>query len=418
MKIQRAAVVGAGTMGSGIAQVLSQSGIEVILKDVSPEFVQSGLDKIKAMYASRVKKEVLTEKEAEFLFSHIKGTTSYDDFKQVDLVIEAALEQIEAKKEIFGQLDKICPPQAILATNTSALSISEIAAHTKRPDKIVGMHFFNPAQTMKLVEVIPGLNTSQETVETALELCRNWKKTPVRVDECPGFLVNRLLFPYLNEALYALQDGAASIFQIDEQVVKLGMPMGPFALFDMTGIDVCAHVNQFLYREYGPRFEPAKLIELMSEAGCYGQKKGAGFYLHLKGAPVKSDSPKQENPELAKLVANAAKASAKPEKSLPFDAYRVILPMFNEAIYALQEHVVESCDVDVAMQYGCGMSKGLLTLAEEKGFAWILNQLDTYHAAYGERFRPAWLLRKLVRAGMHDFSQCKQASKKEKVAVR
>lgn len=418
MKIQRAAVVGAGTMGSGIAQVLSQSGIEVILKDVSAEFVQSGLDKIKAMYASRVKKELLTEKEAEFLFSHIKGTTSYDDFKQVDLVIEAALEQIDAKKEIFGELDKICPPHAILATNTSALSISEIAAHTKRPDKIVGLHFFNPAQTMKLVEVIPGLNTSKDTVDTALELCRGWKKTPVRVEECPGFLVNRLLFPYLNEALYALQDGAATIFQIDEEVVKLGMPMGPFALFDMTGIDVCAHVNQFLYGEYGPRFEPAKLIELMSQAGFYGQKKGAGFFMHPKGAPVKSDTPKQENPELAKLVANAKNASAKPNKNLPFDAYRVILPMFNEAIYALQEHVVEACDVDVAMQYGCGMSKGLLTLAEDKGFAWILNQLETYQAAYGERFRPAWLLRKLVRAGMHDFSQCKKADKKEKVAVR
>jgi len=216
MKVQKAAVVGAGAMGSGIAQVLSAAGIEVILKDVKQDFVDRGLANIKRMYDSRVKKGTLSQTEADYLFANVKGATDYKGFEDVDLVIEAALETIEIKKEIFSELDKICPPHAVLASNTSALSISEIAACTKRPQQVLGMHFFNPAQTMKLVEVIPGIRTAKRTVDGALALCRELNKVPVKVEECPGFLVNRLLFPYLNEALYVLQEGKVSPHDMDK----------------------------------------------------------------------------------------------------------------------------------------------------------------------------------------------------------
>jgi 3-hydroxyacyl-CoA dehydrogenase len=402
MKIQRAAVVGAGTMGAGIAQVLSQAGIEVVLKDVKQEFVESGLSKIKRMYESRVKKETLTQSQADELFGKISGTTTFDQFADVDLVIEAALETIEVKLGIFKELDRVCPKHAILASNTSALSISAIAEATKRQDKVLGMHFFNPAQFMKLVEVIPGLKTSKETTDEVIALCQKLKKIPVRVEECPGFLVNRLLFPYLNEALYALQEGIATVEQIDQAMVELGMPMGPFTLLDMTGLDVCAHVNNFLYGQYGLRFAPAKLLDLMVAHGFLGQKSGAGFYLHGKGQPAK-DAVKEINPELKSLIAEANKVNAKPAAGRPFDGIRLLLPMFNEAIYALQEKVVAVEDVDVAMQAGCGMNKGLLSLAEEHGFAWCQDKLNYYEQAYGERFRPAWLLNKLVAANVHDY---------------
>lgn len=414
MKVQKAAVVGAGTMGAGIACVLSQTGMEVILKDVSQEFVERGLSNIKRMYDSRVKKEILTQTEADYLFANIKGSTTYEDFKDVDLVIEAALETMDLKRQIFADLDKICPPHAILATNTSALSISEIASCTKRPSQVLGMHFFNPAQTMKLVEVIPGVHTSPLITEKMLQLCRDLNKIPVRVEECPGFLVNRLLFPYLNEALYVLTEGSATVEDIDKKAVEFGLPMGPFTLLDMTGIDVCLHVTDYLYSEYGPRFEPAPLLKLMVERGYLGQKKEAGFYLHPKGQQLKKDEPKPINPELKSLIEESRKLKSPAKASASFDVHRIILPMFNEALYALQEKVVAVHDVDVAMQWGCGMSKGLLSLAEAKGLDWCLSELRTYEKLHGERFRPAWLATKFVRADLRDFKELKA----EPVAAR
>ncbi|HEY9777354.1 MAG TPA: 3-hydroxyacyl-CoA dehydrogenase NAD-binding domain-containing protein [Planktothrix sp.] len=410
MKVQKAAVIGAGAMGGGIAQVLSQAGIEVLLKDIEQSYVDKGLANIKRMYDSRVKKEVMTQSEADRLFGLIEGTTSYDGFTNVDIVIEAALEQINVKVDIFKHLDSICPSRTILATNTSALSISEIGSATRRAEKVVGMHFFNPAQFMKLVEVIPGVRTSNETVEAAVELCKNLKKTAVRVKECPGFLVNRLLFPYLNEALYVLQEGIATPEEVDNAVVEFGMPMGPFTLLDMTGIDVCAHVNEFLYSEYGPRFLPSPLLAKFMQHKQLGQKTGAGFFRHDKDQPAKKGEPKQVNPMLEKLVKEANQNVAPAKSSKKFEALRVLLPMFNEATYALQEDVVQAADVDVAMQLGCGMTNGLLTIAKDKGLDWCLKELEQYQAVHGERFRPSWLLKKLVRAGVKDFSSLEPAT--------
>lgn len=404
MKVQRAAVIGAGTMGAGIACVLAQGGIEVLLKDVKQDFVDRGLQNIKRMLDSRVKKEVITQEQADRMMKAVKGTTSYDGFEDVDLVIEAALEEIDIKLEIFKELDKRCPAHAVLASNTSALSISEIAAATRRPEKVLGMHFFNPAQTMKLVEVIPGIRTSKEIVDGIIDLCKQWGKVPVRVEECPGFLVNRVLFPYLNEALYVLAEGIADAEQVDKACVEFGLPMGPFTLFDMTGIDVCAHVTNFLYEEYGPRFEPAPVLKGLVDKGFYGQKTGAGFFMHSRGQAPAKDQPKELNPELKPLLQAVRGNGHAVKRSRDFEVYRVILPMFNEALYAIEEGVVTPEDVDIAMQHGTGLKRGLLSLAKDKGFEWALRELESYHEYYGERFRPAWLLRKLVRGGIHDFS--------------
>ncbi len=403
MKVGKAAVVGAGTMGAGIAQVLSASGIEVILKDISMDYVEKGLANIKRMYDSRVKKGTLTQTEADYLFANIKASTDYKGFEDVDLVVEAALETIEVKKEIFSDLDRICPAHAILASNTSALSISEIASCTKKPERVLGMHFFNPAQSMKLVEVIPGIKTSKAVTDRALALCRELSKVAVKVEECPGFLVNRLLFPYLNEALYALEEGELSPEEIDRAACEFGLPMGPFTLFDMTGIDVCAHVTEFLYKEYGLRFKPARLLSLMVEKKFLGQKTGMGFYVHAAGEIPKKGEAKKVNPELKALLEQIKAEEPAKKASKTFDVYRIILPMFNEALYAIQEKVSQAEDVDVAMQWGCGLQRGLISLAEEKGLEWCLNELETNEHEYGERFRPAWILRKLVRGGIHDF---------------
>ena len=205
----------------------------------------------------------------------------------------------------------------------------------------------------------------------------------------------------MNEALYCLQEQVATPEEIDQAVVEFGMPMGPFTLLDMTGLDICGHVNEFLYSEYGPRFETAPLLKALIKANHLGQKTGAGFYMHDKGQPAKKDAPKSLNPRLHDLIREVG--SKKSQE--PFDVYRVILPMFNEAVYALQEQVVAASDVDVAMKFGCGMQRGLFTIAEEKGLDWCLKELDGKFQKHGERFRPAWLLRQLVRAGIHDFSK-------------
>jgi 3-hydroxyacyl-CoA dehydrogenase len=417
MSIAKVGVVGAGAMGSGIAQVLSQAGLEVILKDVEKSYVDKGLANIKRMYDSRVAKEVISQAQAEQFFGLIKGATDYKGFEAVDLVIEAALEEINVKLKIFQELDSICPPKAILASNTSALSISEIAANTRRAEKVLGMHFFNPAQTMKLVEVIPGVQTSTEAVQQILVLCQKLNKIAIRVNECPGFLVNRILFPYMNEALYVLQEGIATPEEIDKAVVEFGLPMGPFTLFDMTGIDVCAHVNNFLFGEYGSRFTPSPLLSELVAAKALGQKTGAGFYLHRKEQPSK-DIAKEVNPNLQKYIQIANQTVNKNKSTKPFDVYRIILPMFNEAAYAIQEDVVAASDVDVAVQWGLGLKRGILSIAGEKGLDWCLEKLDSYHKELGDRFLPAWLLRKLARARLHDFSNIGSSAKPTPLAVR
>src|SRR3990167_2398130 len=278
MFIYKAAVVGGGAMGSGIAQVISYSGLPVVLKEINEDLAQKALSNIRKIYQGRVDKGKMTPPEMESKLSLVSVTTKFEDLKDVDIVIEAVPEKIELKKKVFQELDAVLPGQAIIATNTSALSVSALGAATKRPDKVIGIHFFFPAHVMKLIEVIPGLATSEETVQDAVSFSEGLRKIPVRVNECAGFLVNRLLMPYLNEAAFCAEEGGADPKEIDQAMVDFGFPMGPFTLVDTIGLDICHDVVGVLLDEYGDRMKPALLWEEIYKKKRFGVKSGAGFY--------------------------------------------------------------------------------------------------------------------------------------------
>ncbi|MDZ7334030.1 MAG: 3-hydroxyacyl-CoA dehydrogenase [candidate division KSB1 bacterium] len=390
MYIYKAAVVGGGTMGGSIAQVITFSGIPVVIKDINQEAVQKALDKVRSIYESRVKKGKMTASEIEPKIVLASGTTSYDDFSDVDIVIEAVPEDIKIKKQVFRELDEVCPPSTILATNTSALSISEIAAATKRPEKVIGMHFFNPAHVMKLVEVIPGLQTSEETVMDVMAFAESLRKLAVRVEECPGFLVNRLLMPYITEAVIALTEGAATATEIDQAMVNFGMPMGPFTLSDMLGLDVCYKVAQIMYNAYGPRMPVASLNQKMFEKGRLGQKTGAGFY--------DADGSEKELQAIVKEIQQAEGL-----KKTTFSPERLLYIMINEAVLVLQEKIASATDIDIAMMAGTGFPQelgGPLKYADKIGLDVVLEGLEKFKDELGMRFWPAHLLKRMVAAGL------------------
>lgn len=386
MEIRKIAIVGAGAMGSGIATAFSMAGIPVLLKDVTLEAAQTGLNRIVKTVQGRLAKGQLTPEKAEQIIDRVTVVADYDWFDQVDLVIEAAAEDIEVKHEIFRALDEATPAHCILATNTSSLSVTWIASATKRPQKVVGLHFFNPAHVMRLVEVVAGLDTAQTTIDLLIELCHRIGKLAVRVEECASFLVNRLLGRYSLEALYILQDQIATPQEIDHAAIDMAMPMGPVSLRDFTGIDIGYHVAQFNFREYGPRFEPAPLLKAMFDKGWLGQKTLKGFYEY----DAQTRKPVGLNSELPELLERFPRSSAS------FDPRRLFLPMINEALLVLQEHIVKPTELDAALMAGLGMRKGPLKLAEEIGLAECLRLMEQLFEEQGERFRPAPLLKRLV----------------------
>ena len=273
-------VIGAGTMGSGIVQAFAQKGYEVIVRDIKDEFVDRGIATINKNLSKLVAKGKVTEEFKENVLSKITGTTDLNLAADCDLVIEAAVENLDIKKDIFSQLDKICKVETILASNTSSLSITEVASATNRPDKVIGMHFFNPATIMKLVEVIKGMATSQETFDKVKELSFAIGKEPVEVAEAPGFVVNRILIPMINEAVGIFAEGVASVEDIDT-AMKLGAnhPMGPLALGDLIGLDVCLAIMDVLYNETGDtKYRAHSLLRKYVRAGWLGRKSGKGFY--------------------------------------------------------------------------------------------------------------------------------------------
>lgn len=273
-------VIGAGTMGSGIVQAFAQKGYEVIVRDIKDEFVDRGIATINKNLSKLVAKGKVTEEFKENVLSKITGTTDLNLAADCDLVIEAAVENMEIKKDIFSQLDKICKVETILASNTSSLSITEVASATNRPDRVIGMHFFNPATIMKLVEVIKGMATSQETFDKVKELSFAIGKEPVEVAEAPGFVVNRILIPMINEAVGIFAEGVASVEDIDT-AMKLGAnhPMGPLALGDLIGLDVCLAIMDVLYNETGDtKYRAHSLLRKYVRAGWLGRKSSKGFY--------------------------------------------------------------------------------------------------------------------------------------------
>lgn len=396
MYIYKAAVIGAGTMGAQIAQAISYSGLPVILKDIKPDSVERGLGTVRKIYQGRVDKGKMTAHEMDQKMAFVSGAVDYSGFGDVDLVIEAVFEDVNIKRRVFSELEAACPENTILATNSSSLSISAIAAGRKRPEKVVGIHFFNPAHAMKLVEVIPGLATSSETVDDAVAFAESLRKIPVRVQECAGFLVNRLLMPYLNEAAVALQEigkpdtAVEEAKRVDAALVGLGLPMGPFALTDMIGLDVAAKVADVLYDSFGPRMQPAAILGAMVKAGRMGNKSGAGFFTYDDRA----------DQVLPRLIADVQKQTG--IRGTSCSPNRVLLPLINEAVICLQEGVATAADIDIAMMAGTGFPQdkgGPLHYADHVGLDVVLGEMERLARELGPRFWPAPMLKRMVAAG-------------------
>jgi enoyl-CoA hydratase/3-hydroxyacyl-CoA dehydrogenase len=387
LPIFKVGIVGGGAMGGGIAQVVSNAGLPVIVKDINQDAVDKGLAAARKVYENRVKKGKMSASEMEQKMALVSGTTTWEGFDDVDLVIEAVTEKMAVKKAVFAELDKVLPKHAILASNTSALSVTELGKATGRPDKVAGLHFFNPAPVMKLVEVIEGQDSAAETMATLLAFCKDIRKHPVLVKDGAGFLVNRLLLASFNEAVKALEEGAATSEEIDTVVPSKGFPMGPFVLADMLGVEVCNEVVHTLNEAFGDRFKPTELLDWMVAEGRWGQKKGAGFY---------SYNDEAENPVPKKIQEIIAKNG---KCQVPFEPERFVLPMINEAAILIEDGVARLEDIDDAMQMGTGMGRGPLTYADQMGIDTVVEKLEFYAKELGPRFTPAPLLKRMVAEG-------------------
>lgn len=394
MYIYKVGVVGAGTMGAQIVEVVSYAGLPVVLADVDHALAKRGVDSVRAIYQARVDKGKMSAEQLEEKMLLVTTSSGLDGLKDVDLVIEAVSEDAKLKAQVFHELDRTCQRDAILASNTSALSISALAAATTRPDKVIGLHFFNPAYVMRLVEVIPGLATSPQTLDDAVSFTEGIGKLPVVVKECAGFLVNRVLMAYVNEAVRALQEKAATVQEIDQEMVSFGMPIGPLALLDAVGLDISLEVARILYRSYGPRMTPAPLLERMLKAGRMGVKSGHGFYNYVSGEEGGRDQGLDHI--LQEVRPNTDQGATRWSRS------RLLLAMTNEAVTALQEGVASARDIDLAMVAGIGYPKdkeGPLHFADHLGVDQVLHELEDFAQTLGPRFWPAPMLRRMVDAG-------------------
>ncbi len=392
MEIREVGVLGSGTMGSGIGQVLVQAGFRVVLLDVSEDVVKRGFERIEGSLSRNVEKGRLSPKEKGEFLKRIRLTTNVEELKDADLIIEAVVEDLASKAGLFGRLSDLCSRETVFASNTSTLSITQIARSVSRPDRFLGLHFFNPVPLMRLVEVVRGLQTSDETVEVGMRFVNEIKKVPVQVSDCPGFLVNRIFMPYAGEAMFAAQEGAASPLEIDESAKKFGFSMGPLVLNDMVGIDVGFHTFPRLHESYGERFPVPLLFERLFNAGRFGSKVGKGIY--VDGSVDK---------EFLEMIRGIQKETG--IRNTEFSVERLMLRQVNEAVCCLQEEIAKPEDIDRAMVLGTGFpsdEKGIggpLHWADRMGLDWVLERLEHFNKTLGARFLPHFLLRQYVAAG-------------------
>ena len=392
MEIGKVGILGAGTMGGGIAQVVAQAGFQVVLLDLTEALVKGGVGRIEKSLSRSVEKGRLSSEEKEGVLQRIKPTTHVEELKDSGLIIEAVFEDLGLKIDLFKRLDGLCPPETIFASNTSTLSITQMAAGVSRSKRFLGIHFFNPVPVMRLVEVIAGLQTSREVVDAGMDFVKRIKKVPIEAKDCPGFLVNRILLPYAGEAMLAAEEGAASPVEIDEAVKKVGFPMGPLILNDMVGIDVGVHTFPIMYEAYGERFPIPVLFERLFKAGRLGVKSGKGIYVNGK-----------VDDEFFEIIRKIQSETG--VKNTEFSAERLILRQVNEAIYCLQEKIATAEDIDRALVLGTGFpvdEKGVggpLHWADDKGLDWVLDKLNHLKDTLGYRFWPHFLLKQYVAAG-------------------
>ena len=383
--VEKLGVVGAGVMGGSIAELAAANDVPVVLKDIDQEPLDDGLRHAKELLEKAARKGVFGEEEAGLKFSLVEGTLSYDPFRDVDLVVEAVVEQMAVKKQVLREVEEVLPEHALVTTNTSSLSVTELASASERPEKVAGLHFFNPVHRMPLVEVVRAEETSQETLATALGFALDMGKNPVVVKDGPGFLVNRLLAPYLNEAGYLLEEGAG-VRSVDKALTDYGMPMGPCRLLDEVGLDVAHHVAGVMAEAFGERMKPAGIVDRLLDDGRLGKKGGLGFYVYDDGREKKVD------PELKRVL-------PRPEEAPP-DASEVrrrcLYLLVNEAAHALEDGIVEEPGmVDLAMVMGTGFPPfrgGPLRWADVEGLDRVVEGLRAFEDRLGPRFHPADLL--------------------------
>ena len=380
-------VIGAGTMGIGIVQVAAQAGHSVLLFDTRADAVENALMGLRKTLDRLVEKGRLNEGEAFGLMSRIAPAAAIKDLAGCGLVIEAIVEDLAIKKALFGELDLVVAKDAVLATNTSSLSVTAIAAASTTPERVVGLHFFNPAPVLPLVEVVPGLATEKAATDRCVSLMLAWGKTPVVARDTPGFIVNRVARPFYGEALRSFEEGIADMATIDHAMRSVGgFKMGPFELMDLIGNDVNFAVTKSVFEAffYDPRYKPSFTQQRQVEAGRLGRKTGRGYFDHTDGA-VRPE-PSQERALLERICE------------------RVVVMLINEAADALNLGIANRDDLDLAMTKGVNYPRGLLKWADEKGLKTCLSALEELQSEYGEdRYRPSPLLRRMVREGRTFF---------------
>jgi len=397
--VKQLAVIGAGVMGAGIAQWASARELKVILRDLNPELVAKGMASIAKLYEQGVQRHTFSKLEARSGLDRIFPAAAEVPLRNADLIIEAAVEKLEVKQQLFRRLDELAGPRTILATNTSALSLSEIAAGTRHPERVVGIHFFNPVHRMQLVEVIFGQRTDPQVVRRAVKFVQQIGKLPVVVKDSPGFLVNRILMPYLIEAGHLFESGAR-VEDVDEAMLEFGMPMGPLRLIDEVGVDVSQHVADTLAAKFSTRLSAPALLGKMLQAGLLGRKNGRGFYLHAR-----NQKEPDVNPQIDQFHIDARAANLSREQLRT----RMVMLMVNEAARCLEEGIVaEAADADFGMIMGTGFAPfrgGPLRYADHLGAAQVVAEMNGLASAGAPRFAACALLQAMAATGKKFYEE-------------